>query len=308
MSFQFPQKHENSAYIQLLMLCGYALGGLLLCSLIGFLVLYAMYGANVLSDPAALAGGDEKYLNGLKIFQILSSVGLFLVPPVLLALTERKKVTSFYAFKKPELSWFLWIFILMIVSMPFMEWTALWNQKMHLPEGLKGVEIWMKAKEAEAMRLTYILLKVKGIGDFLLNIFMIAILPAVAEELMFRGGVQRSFRRMFNNPHVAIWLAAFIFSAIHMQFYGFLPRLLLGALFGYIYLWTGNLWYAILAHFLNNAYAVCVAWYLQLKNIPLSNVEASFSFEWYGYVISFLLGVYLLIFIKRKSTYGEQLG
>lgn len=308
MSFQFPQKHENSAYIQLLILCGYALAGLLICSLAGFLVLFIMYGSTVFSDPFALTGGDVKYLNGLKVFQILSSVGLFLLPPLFLAITEKSRITSFYTFKKPEGRWFAWIFLLMFAFMPFMEWTALWNQKMHLPSGLEGVELWMKTKEAEAMRMTYLLLKVNGIGDFILNLFMIAILPAIAEELMFRGGVQRSFSRMFKNPHVAIWLAAFIFSAIHLQFYGFLPRLLLGALFGYIYLWTGNLWYAILAHFLNNAYAVCVAWYLQLKNIPLSNVEASFSFEWYGYLLSFLLGVYLLIYIKKKSNYGEQLG
>ena len=307
MNFLYPEKPEKSAYLQLLILCAYALAGLIVFSMIGFLVLLAMYGQTVLTDPIALASGDPKYLNGLKVFQILSSIGLFLAPPLLLALTERKKIKDFYQFKKPQSTLLAMVLLLMIVSMPFMEWTALWNQKMHLPEFLKPLEVWMKAKEAEAMRMTMVLLNVNGILDFLLNLFMIALLPAVAEELMFRGGVQRSFNRMFGNPHLAIWLSAFIFSAIHLQFYGFLPRLLLGAAFGYIYLWSGSLWYAILAHFLNNGFAVCMAWYLQIKKLPFNQTEQTFNFQWYGYVFSLLLTVILLWKFKQKAIYGKQL-
>jgi membrane protease YdiL (CAAX protease family) len=308
MSFQYPEKHEKSAYLQLLILCGYALAGLMMFSMIGLIILYGMYGTAVLTDPIALASGHPKYLNGLKIFQILSTIGLFLVPPLLLAFTEKKKLKDFYEFKGIQPSLFALLILIMVMSMPFMEWTALWNQKMHFPEFLKPLEAWMKAKEAEAMRMTIVLLTVNSIWDFLINLFMIALLPAVAEELMFRGGVQRSFNRMFGNPHVAIWLSAFIFSAIHMQFYGFLPRILLGAAFGYIYLWSGNLWYAMLAHFLNNAFAVCMAWYLQLNNLPLSGVEQTFHFQWYGYVMSLLLTALFLWKFKQNTIYGKQLG
>ena len=308
MNFPNKEKPENTAYLQLLMLCGYALAGLLICSILGFIVLYLMYGEVVLMDMAALTVGDSKYLNGLKVFQILSSIGLFLAPPLFLALTERKKIKDFYGFNKPTLPLLGLVILIMVVTMPFMEWTALWNQQMHLPDFLKSVEVWMKEKEAEAMRMTFIFLKINGIGDFLFNLLTIALIPAIAEELMFRGGVQRAFMRMFNNPHVAIWLAAFIFSAIHLQFYGFLPRLLLGALFGYLYLWTGSLWYAMLAHFVNNAYAVIVAWYLQANNMPLNQTEATLNTPWYGYVISLLAGVYLLFYYKNKANYGKQLG
>ncbi len=308
MNFLYPEKHEKSAYLQLLILCAYALAGLIVCSMIGFLVLYAMYGHHVILDPTALASGDRRYLPGLKIFQILSSAGLFLAPPLLLALTERKKITEFYDFKKPQLTLVAMVLVLMVVSMPLMEWTALWNQKMQFPEFLGSLESWMKAKEAEAMEMTVVLLKVANVGDFIVNLFMIALLPAVAEELMFRGGVQRSFNRMFANPHVAIWLSAFIFSAIHVQFYGFLPRILLGAAFGYIYLWSGSLWYAMLAHFLNNGFAVCMAWYLQLNNLPLRNAEQTFDFQWYGYALSFIATVILIWKFKQQTKYGKQLG
>lgn len=146
-------------------------------------------------------------------------------------------------------------------------------------------------------------------GDFFFNILVIALLPAIAEELLFRGAVQRSFNRMFNNPHVAIWLAAFIFSAIHVQFFGFFPRMLLGAAFGYIYLWTGSIWYAMFAHFLNNAAAVCQAWYDQVHHIPLEQADNSSNFPWYGYVISLILTIFLFKYLKDKTTphHGKQL-
>jgi membrane protease YdiL (CAAX protease family) len=308
MNFLYQKKHEKSAYLQLLILCAYALAGVIFCSIIGFIILYAMYGQHVISDPLALASGDAKYLNGLKIFQILSSAGLFLAPPLLLAWTEGKKIKDFYDFKKPQLNLLGMILLIMVVCMPFMEWTALWNQKMQFPEFLKFVEVWMKAKEEEAMRMTIILLSVANVWDFMLNLFMIALLPAVAEELMFRGGVQRSFSRMFANPHVAIWFTAFIFSAIHMQFYGFLPRILLGAAFGYIYLWSGSLWYAMLAHFLNNGFAVCMAWYMQINHMPLSDADETFHFQWYGYALSGLLALILLWKFKKQTADGKQLG
>ncbi|WP_432711775.1 CPBP family intramembrane glutamic endopeptidase [Pedobacter sp.] len=308
MNFLYPEKPERSAYLQLLILVSYALAGITICSIIGIFILYGWYGSVLWTDQAALASGDPKYINGLKVLQILTTVGLFLLPPLFLALTERIKIKVFYGFKKPQLPLLGLVLLLMLCSMPFMEWTALWNQQMHLPDFLKPVELWMKAKEEEAMRMTLLLLTMKGFGDFLLNLFMIALLPAIAEELMFRGGVQRSFTRMFGNPHVAIWLSAFIFSAIHMQFYGFLPRLLLGAGFGYIYLWSGSLWYAMLAHFLNNGFAVCMAWYLQIKNLPLNEAEQTFHFQWYGYVLSLLLSIFIFWKFKQQSTYGKQLG
>lgn len=308
MNFQYSEKQENSAYVQLLILLGYALVGILICSVLGVLVLFGMYGSSVLTDSYALATGDPKFLNGLKIFQVLSSIGLFLAPPILLAWTEKRKVKDFYQLRESRSITAGWVLLIMFASMPLMEWTALWNQQLHLPESMKAIESWMKEKEETAMRTTLIFLKMNHLGDFLINLLVIAVLPAIAEELMFRGGIQRAFKRMFSNHHVAIWVTAIVFSAIHLQFYGFLPRVLLGALFGYIYVWSGNLWYAILAHFINNAYAVCVAYYLQLKHLPLSTTDQTFQFAWYGYLLSGLVSVALLFYFKKQFTNGKQLG
>ena len=306
----FLQKHrsESSAYVQLLILTGYALAGLIICSVLSLIVLLVFSDQQSLTSLTNLSIDDPKSINSLKIVQILSSIGLFLLPPIFLALTERRKISQFYNWKKPTLAMLGIIFLLMMVSLPITELSGLINQKMTLPEALKPLENWMRDKEEEASKMVMALLKVNTAGDFLLNLFMIAILPAIAEELMFRGGVQRAFSRTFGNPHVAIWITAFIFSAIHVQFFGFIPRLLLGALFGYIYVWTKSLWYPMFAHFLNNAYAVCVALYFQMHNLPLENVDEQPAFNWMGYVLGLVLTVLMLIYLRKQYIeHGKQL-
>lgn len=306
MNFLPPGKNENSPYTQLFMLAGYTAAGMILCMITGYAVVYLMYGKEAFLSGALLSG-DKKYLDGLKIFQILTSVFFFLLPPLFLALTEGKRADRFFGLKTPKLNLLVLVIAIMICSMPFSEWTALANQKMVLPDFLKSVQQWMKDKEDEAAKMTLVLLKMDHTGEFLVNLLMIAVLPAIGEELMFRGGIQRAFSRMFKNHHAAIWTAAFIFSAIHMQFFGFLPRLLLGAGFGYLYYWSGNLGYSIFAHFLNNGYAVCTAWYLQRNNLPLNEAEDTFHFKWYGYALSLILTIILFIYFKNKTVYGKQL-
>ncbi|RZM28170.1 MAG: CPBP family intramembrane metalloprotease [Pedobacter sp.] len=299
---------ENSAYVQLLILGGYALAGLLISSVLGLAIVAVMYGKDVLLNPAAFITGDPKYLNGLKIIQIMTSIGLFMAPAIALAWTEGKKLDQFYGFKKPQVLLLLSVFVIMAVSSPITELTGLMNQKMTLPGIFKPIEEWMRQKEDETMRMTIELLTVRSQWDFAVNMFMIALLPAIAEELMFRGGIQRSFSKMFGNHHVAIWVTAIIFSAIHVQFFGFVPRMLLGALFGYIYFWTKSLWYTMFAHFLNNGYAVCLALYLQKHNMPLDSADNTSNFSWIGYAISILLTIFALYYFKQQtSSHGKQL-
>ena len=299
-------KAENSPYLQLLMLLAYALLGVIVFTILALAVIYALFGADALSSMMTMSSGGMANRGALQVILIASSLGFFLAPPILLAITEQQKTSVFYGLKQPDIKLLGIVFLIMLVSMPIMEWTAALNQKMTLPEALKPLEQWMKEKEDEAMQTTLLLLKMNSIKDLLLNLFMIALLPAIAEELMFRGGVQRTFNRIFNNPHVAIWTAAFIFSAIHLQFYGFLPRLLLGAGFGYIYYFSGNLWYAVLGHFLNNAYAVCAAWYMQKNNIPLTATDSTIDIAWYGYVISFILTTAVFIYFKNITQQPHE--
>jgi membrane protease YdiL (CAAX protease family) len=282
------------------MLIFYAILGLLVSFIIAFIALFLMYGMELINNPAILVTPTLKYRPALQILLFAQSVGLFLIPPLLLAITEGKRINVFYGFKKPQFKLIALVFFLIILSAPIMEWVTVINQQMKLPSFLKGVEEWMRRSEDSLMETTMLLLKMSSIPEFLLNIFLVALVAAVAEELMFRGAVQRIFSRMFNNVHVAIWFSAFVFSAIHMQFYGFIPRFLLGAGFGYLYLWSGSIWYSILAHFLNNAFAVCQAYYLQKNNLPMDFENVSY-FAWYGYVLSFALTILTFQIFKKLS-------
>lgn len=307
MIFVKPNKEEINPFLQLLLLLFYALLGGFVFGLLAIVIILIINGLGMVSNLELLLSGDPKFITEFKIIQILSSIGTFILPPIALALTEGKKVTQFYNFKKPQTLLIFLVLTIMIVSMPFMEWTVLINQKMVLPDYLKAVEQWMKEKEDAAMKITIQLITVRSNFDFIINLIMIAVLPAIGEELMFRGGVQRSLTKAFNSPHLAIWLTAIIFSAIHVQFYGFIPRMLLGAGFGYLYFYSGSLWYAMLAHFINNAYAVCAAFYMQKHNMPLNKADEPIGFPWYGYLISAIITIALFKFFKDSAERERKL-
>ena len=303
-----PRQEEMNPFLQLLLLLIYAIVGAILFTIISLLVVLTVYGLGIIKDFSLITGGDPRFTDTLKIIQIGTSIGMFIVPPLALAYTNRKKPSNFYSFGKPKTILLILVLIIMIASMPFMEWIAVANQKMVLPSGLKWLEDWMKESEQSAMKMTIQLLTVRNNWDFIVNLIMIAVLPAIGEELMFRGGVQRSLTKSFDNPHAAIWVSAIIFSAIHMQFYGFVPRLLLGAGFGYLYYFSGSIWYAMLGHFINNAYAVCVAFYMQKHNMPLDKAEDPIGFPWYGYLISAIITIALFKFFKDTAQRERKLG
>ncbi|KQR71873.1 CPBP family intramembrane glutamic endopeptidase [Pedobacter sp. Leaf176] len=303
-----PKQEEMNPFLQLLLLLFYAVAGALLFTLISFMVILAVYGLGIIKDFSLIASGDPMFTDALKILQIGTSIGMFIVPPLALAYTNRKKPSNFYSFGKLKIILASLVLVIMIASMPFMEWIAVANQKMILPSGLKWLEDWMKESEQAAMKMTIQLLTVRNNWDFIVNLVMIAVLPAIGEELMFRGGVQRSLTNAFNSHHAAIWIAAIIFSAIHMQFYGFVPRLLLGAGFGYLYYFSGSIWYAMIGHFINNAYAVSMAFYMQKHNMPLDKAEDPIGFPWYGYLISAIITIALFKFFKDTAQRERKLG
>ncbi|RZK43910.1 MAG: CPBP family intramembrane metalloprotease [Pedobacter sp.] len=300
MNFIPPVKKESSPFVQLLQLGLYALGGLLITMLISFSLLALIYGPAMIMDPSWMTGGNTKGIGALKIMITAQQIGLFLVPAIVLGLYEGQKFNTFYGLSKPNYNLLLVILLIMACSNPLMAWVNECNKNMVFPEFLKGVGEWMRRMEDEGAKTTEAILKMKNIGDFLITLLIIAIVPAICEEFLFRGALQRIFLRGIYNHHIAIWLGAAVFSAIHLQFFGFFPRLFLGAAFGYIYYWTGSLWYPIFAHFLNNGFAVAVAFYFQMKNMPLDSEDAM-PIKWYGVVISAILTLVLFKILKDKA-------
>ena len=203
---------------------------------------------------------------GIKIGQGITSFFMFVVPPIVYYyLTRKEYQMRDLGFRSLTPPWWLILLgvALMFISLPITNQLTAWNEGMSLGKSLSWLEDWIKSLEDAAKVATEKMLNVNTIGGLLLNLVVVALIPAIGEELTFRGVLQQALTRKMN-PHVAIVLSAAIFSFIHFQFYGFLPRLFLGLLLGYMFYITGSLWTSMLMHFLNNGTAV-VLYYLNLQ-------------------------------------------
>ena len=232
-----------------------------------FIFLMAFFVCTLIGAAVAALFTLGNDITRLKIGQGISSALMFIAPPLILYAFTRTEPMRQIGFRKPACWWMLLVgVILMFVSLPLTNILGTWNEKVNFGEFL---ETLLKMMEDAAGDLTERMLQVDTIWGLLGNLLVIALIPAIGEELTFRGVLQQSLTRRFN-PHVAIWLSAFIFSFIHFQFYGFLPRMFLGLILGYMFYYSGSLWTSILMHFINNGTAVVVA-YLDYKG--LANVD-----------------------------------
>jgi membrane protease YdiL (CAAX protease family) len=157
--------------------------------------------------------------------------------------------------------------------------------------------------EEKSMTLTESMLNTGNTGILLLNLLVLAIVPAIGEELLFRGLVQRYSIQWLKNIHAGIWVSAFIFSFVHFQFMGFLPRMILGAFFGYVTIWTGSLYASMLLHFINNATAVIIS-YLILNNGLDESLNEANTVHWY-YLAGGLAIAVLMTWVIKKWSLGN---
>lgn len=205
---------------------------------------------------------------GLKIGQGISSALMFIVPPIVYYfITRKEKPMQALGFRKTSPVWLVFVGItLMFISLPVTNQLTTWNESMNLGGVFSQLEKLMKTLEEAAQAATEKMLQADNIGGLLLNLLIIALIPAIGEELTFRGVLQQSLTKHIKSPHVAIILSAALFSFIHFQFYGFLPRMFLGILLGYMFYITNSLWTSIAMHFVNNGTAVLL-YYLNNKGV-----------------------------------------
>ncbi len=245
-------------------------------------------------------GGNMTEISSVKWLQFGQAVGMFILPPLVLAyFWSEKPLEYLYLDKKPGLKNALSVIFLMMLVIPFINLLGEWNQQLRLPHAFAAIEAKMKASEAEIALLTERILNVHSLSGLSVNILLIALIPALGEELFFRGALQQIFQNK-KKATMAIWLTAFIFSAIHFQFYGFLPRFLLGAFFGYLLVWSGNLWLPILAHFTNNAVAI-IFYYLKYNGFQVFDIDTvgTGSTLWTGCVSGVVALILIVLFRKQ---------
>jgi len=185
-----------------------------------------------------------------------------------------------------------------IGSMVIISAVGEWN--MNLDFGETGIAQWARKSEDQLKVITEHLTSFESTYHFLLAFFAIAIVPAVAEELVFRGLIQNLFVKVLKNPHISIWLTGFIFAAIHLQFFGLAPRMLLGVLFGYLYHWSGKLSIAMIGHLLNNGLALVVLWMAQKEVIDVSTEQMEQSAPWPAVLTFGLITAFLLLRFRKQ--------
>jgi len=272
---------------------------------ISLIIAVPLFGIDsMLSFPAIDEMNNPESIMILKYFQVVQSIGVFIVPPFILGWLYHGKIAEYLNLnKKINFASVLLVLVLSFSASPFINFIGEINANMQFPAWLSGVENWMKNAEDKAAEITEAFLKVESTGGLIFNIFMIAFLPSIGEELLFRGVIQRIFTNWTRNYHWGIWISALLFSALHMQFYGFIPRMFLGVLFGYLLVWSGSMWLPIIAHFINNAVAV-VAMYLIDKELLSPEIEeiGTTSDSYYMAAVSLLLIVVFMLMIKRQNS------
>lgn len=252
-------------------------------------------------------------VTSLKWIQFLQTTSIFLLPPLCMAYLWSERPLEWLRVKGERLKVKgegLWAVVLMLVALPAINLLGYLNQQMTLPTFLEPLEQWMKTSEENAKVLTEQFLNVTTFSGLIINLLLMALLPAVAEELTFRGVLMNLFelkgerlKVKGNRTHLAIWCSAILFSAIHLQFYGFVPRMLMGALFGYMLVWTGSLWIPILMHFTNNAMAVLLYFVAYRAGWNMEQVDAIGTNDtlWLG-VVSMVLTIVGIYAFRRSTT------
>ena len=256
---------DTSPFTQLIMLIFSMITCCLLFMTIGMLLIPLLLGIPFVELRNIIVNGEMiQHLNLMRYMQILQSINLFIVPAFFAAYLFSRNVTGYLGFRQSVFAkWFGAVFLIMFAAMPCINLLIKLNEMIVFPESLAGLEQYLKDFEESARQTTELFMSVDHAGGLIFNIFMIAILASIGEELIFRGLLQKILTRWMGNVHVAIIVTGFLFSLMHMQFYGFFPRWLLGILFGYLFVWSGTIWIPIFAHFVNNTVTVIILYLIR---------------------------------------------
>lgn len=268
-----------------------------------FVSLIGLFVAGVLSTIILLRGQTAVTL---RLATVINDILMFIVPPIICALLYTSRPAEYLRINSMPVTPSVLIAVaIMICSIPMMNMIIEWNESLSLPSSLAAAESWMRTAEERAGDTIKILMGGKTIGNLVMSILIVGVLAGFSEELFFRGGIQRLLVSGGINPHVAIWLTAFIFSAIHLQFFGFFPRLLLGAFFGYLLYWTRNLWIPIICHILNNTIVATVTWMSARGSAASDNfnnigtLDSSHQLLWV--TVSIIMTFMLLMIMKVRN-------
>jgi membrane protease YdiL (CAAX protease family) len=284
-------------YILLVVLAGFLLIG----PAIGLGVSSLFYEGNLLMDILKSPPDASIFLPLMITQGITSLIGLIVFPLLYLKFIEHKSILPFFQRERDITKVFVIIPLLGISFLIAISPITEWNMTFHFPEALKEFGSWARVQEDKMMVMTKLLTSFDSSAEFILGLVVIAVLPGIGEELVFRGLIQNELWRGSKNIHVAIWVSAFLFSAIHVQFFGFVPRLLLGALFGYLYYWSGNLLIPMVAHFFHNGFTLTMIHLYNQGSIEI-NVDSEESAPLFLVALCGVVTFVLLYFFRKHYS------
>ena len=271
------------------------------------IVLWVMLFAGLIAASFAALGQSNS------IIIVAQNVLVFIAPAAAFAYLVYQAPWRFLRLDKtPALKDIVLVVAVMVVSLPAMNYLVEMNKLMHLPDWLSGVEEWMRESEDAALELTNSLLSTTSFLEMLWLVLIVGVLTGIAEEMFFRGAMLGTFLQKPVNKHVSIIFVAAIFSAFHLQFFGFFPRLLLGIWFGYLVVWTRSLWVPIIAHALNNSLVVVATYLANTQVIEASGIDSlglpqEGQFPIMAIASAIVTALIIYIFVKTRKTKGSHL-
>ena len=292
-----------SPFGKLLLLFGIILLFAIVSAIGGLLFGMVLYGASIDELTAFIANPySDEAISFLKFYQLVNQIGIFVLPALVFSFMVSNKSSVYLAIDKaPKLISILVGGLIVYSILPFNNYLDELNRQLVFPDFLSGVEDWMKSKELQAQKLTEVFLQTDSLWGLTVNILIVALVPAIGEELLFRGLILKLFSQITKNIHVAVLISAIIFSAIHLQFYGFVPRLVLGMVLGYLFVFTGNLWVPIFVHFINNASSVLVYYLHDIGYLKLSMEDFGSTTNVVYIIGSLLITLWLLSIVYQKE-------
>lgn len=299
---------SHSPGMQFLMLIFLALLGITVFTLIGLLLVPLLYGIPIealLGD--AQAQGDFP-IEVLKFLQGISSIGLFLVPALVGAHLFSFSGPHYLKVNTFPAQWLAVLVLLVVITFSgnvISDLLYRLSKSINWPLSLSFLKETLEASEAGANRQIRSFLVMDSPFQFVQMFFIMAILPAICEEAMFRGALQPVLIKFTQSPHLGIILTAFLFAFIHLQFYTFLSIFALGVVLGYVRLWTKSLWPSVIIHLINNGSIVVAVYFYGIDYMDANDISTPWNWQMgiLGLVvfIASLLGLYRLMNYKKES-------
>ena len=284
------------------MLIGFAIAGLFIGSLLSVPVWTSMTGKGLLEMKDEL--GNPAYSNAFKAVQVISTLFGFLIPAIGTAFLLSRKPYRLLGFTR-KFNWFQIILVLSIMLLALFSSTSLGYLNQHIPVPAAWKD-YFKHLEDTYNEQVQAIMQLRTLKDYIVGLIIMAFIPALCEESLFRGGLQNFMTRSTQKPWLAIIIVSILFSAVHFSFYGFLPRMFLGIILGLIYYSTGSLWLSILAHFANNAFAVSQYYFSHSTSVKQAAEENTpLSFVYIG-LVALPFMIFLLSLLKRVSVWGDD--